>query len=277
MKKRLTLLPHRTLLSLAAFLCLLFTQSAIAGNATLTDGVILERSERPIPVDLTGTVTDANGEPLIGVNVLVKGSGIGTSTDFEGRFSLDDVAEDAILVISYIGFQTQEVPVEGQTVLTIVLEEDTQMLDEVVVIGYGEQSRETLTSAVSKLDNKVIENTVFGDAASALQGTVSGVRVQSTSGQPGASPRVIVRGGTSINNPNGAEPLYVVDGVIRDNLDGVNTADIASMQVLKDAAATAIYGARASNGVVIVSLKKGAAGKSVISYNYSLGLSELRE
>ena len=277
MKKRFPLLPHRILLVFAVFLCLLFTQSIMAGNIGMTDKVNLIRGESSVPMDLTGLVTDKNGDPLIGVNILVKGSGLGTSTDFEGRFSLDDVAEDAILVVSYVGYQTIEVSVEGRNTLEIVLEEDSQMLDEVVVVGYGEQSRATLTSAVTKLDNDVIENTVFGDAASALQGTVSGVRVQTTSGQPGASPRVIIRGGTSINDPNDAEPLYVVNGVIRENLDGVNTADIASMQVLKDAAATAIYGARASNGVVIVSLKEGVAGDTRISYKYSLGISQLRE
>lgn len=229
------------------------------------------------PITVTGTVTDVNGEELIGVNVLVKGTDIGTATDLDGSFEFTDLEEDAVLVFSYIGYKTLEVPVAGQTSLKVVLEEDLQTLDEVVVVGYGEQSRETLTSSVTKLDDKVIENTVFGDATSALQGTVSGVRVQTTSGQPGASPRVIVRGGTSINNPNGAQPLYVVNGVIRQNLDGINTADIESMQVLKDAAATAIYGARASNGVVIVSLKEGVAGKTLINYKYSLGFSQLRE
>ncbi|GAA5221502.1 TonB-dependent receptor [Membranihabitans marinus] len=228
-------------------------------------------------IDVKGSVVDGSGEALIGVNVLVKGSALGTATDFNGEFVLSGVPEDAILVVSYIGYQTQEVAVANQTNIQIVLLEDRQTLDEIVVIGYGEQSRETLTSAVTKLDNKVIENTVYGDAASALQGTVSGVRVQTTSGQPGSSPRVIVRGGASINNPNGAEPLYVVDGVLRENLDGINTADIESMQVLKDAASTAIYGARAANGVVIVALKAGVAGQTRVNYKYSLGVSEVRE
>lgn len=279
MKKNFTLFcPRCLILSFTAILWTIFFHSALGENSGRIDDVHLKWIlQAPLPVDLTGTVTDARGEPLIGVNIVVKGTETGTSTDMEGKFLLPNVKEDAILVVSYIGYQTQEVPIQGRTDVAIVLIEDSQLLDEVVVVGYGEQSRETLTSSVTKLDNRVIENTVFGDAAAALQGTVSGVRVQTTSGQPGASPRVIVRGGTSINNPNGAQPLYVVDGVIRQDLDGINTADIESMQVLKDAAATAIYGARASNGVVIVSLKQGSAGKSVISYNYSLGLSQLRE
>lgn len=263
-------------------LLLLFVCGAAYGNSANTHSTlnlkVPDLGEKvALPLDISGKVLDTNGDPLIGVNVLVKGAATGTATDVDGNFALTDVPEEAILEISYIGFRSLEVPVNGRTYLSIVLEEDLQTLNEVVVVGYGEQSRETLTSAISKLDNQVIENTVFGDAASALQGTVSGVRVQTTSGQPGASPRVIVRGGASINNPNGAQPLYVVDGVIRENLDGINTADIESMQVLKDAAATAIYGARASNGVVIVSLKEGAIGKTQITYRYSLGLSNLRE
>ena len=230
-----------------------------------------------LPVEVTGTVTDKDNEALVGVSVVVKGQLKGTNTDTEGKFRLPNVAENAVLVFSYVGYQTLEVSVGNQTSFDIKLQESLKTLDEVVVVGYGEQSRETLTSAVSKLDNRVIENTVFANATSALQGTVSGVRVQTTSGQPGAAPTVIVRGGASINNPNGAQPLYVVDGVIRQTLDGINSADISSMQVLKDAAATAIYGARAANGVVIVSLKKGVAGRTTVNYNYSLGFSQLRE
>lgn len=277
MKKELTLKSAKLLWRIA-ILCVLTWNTSLAKNENSMANVdhIFKDIHYDV-VDVSGTVADVNGVPLVGVNIVIQGTAQGTATDADGRFELADVAEDAVLVFSYIGYQTQEVPIDGKTTIEIVLEEDLQALDEVVVIGYGEQSRETLTSAVTKLDNKVIENTVFGDATSALQGTVSGVRVQTTSGQPGASPRVIVRGGTSINSPNGAQPLYVVNGVIRENLDGINTAAIESMQVLKDAAATAIYGARASNGVVIVALKEGVAGQTLINYKYSVGLSQVRE
>ena len=227
---------------------------------------------------VSGKVVAAeNNTPLAGVTILVKGVGTGEVTDFDGNFSMTLSSFPATLVFSYIGFKTQEIEVSGPSQLDVALQQDNFSLDEVVVVGYGEQSRATLTSSVSKLDERVIENTVFGNAASALQGTVSGVRVQTLSGQPGSSPRVIIRGGASINNPNGAEPLYIVDGVIRDGLEGFNTADIESIQVLKDAAATAIYGSRAANGVVIVTLKKGRSGKTVVSYNYNHGFSQLRE
>lgn len=226
---------------------------------------------------VTGSVTSAdNGTSLPLVNVLVKGTQNGSHADENGKFEIR-AAPGEMLVFSFVGYKTVEKLLGNESVLQVVLEPEAGNLNEVVVIGYGVQSRETLTFAISRMDKKVIENTVFGDASAALQGTVSGVRVQQTSGQPGASPRVIVRGGASINNPNGAQPLYIVDGVIRPDLEGINTADIESMQVLKDAAATAIYGARASNGVVIVALKKGAAGRSVVSYQYSIGFSGLRE
>lgn len=223
---------------------------------------------------VTGVVKDNSGEPLIGVNIQVKNSNKGTSTDFDGAFTLEDIDENAILIISYVGYQTQEVFVAGKHNLEIIMLSDSQVLDEVVVVGYGTQSREELTTSVSKLDEKVLENVPYSHAASAMQGAVSGVRVQSTSGQPGSAPRIIVRGGTSINNPNGAAPLYVVDGVIRPNINNISADDIESLQVLKDAAATAIYGARGSNGVVVITTKSGKVGSASISYSVDLSLSQ---
>lgn len=226
-------------------------------------------------LEISGKVTDANsGESLPGVNVLIMGTTTGTVTDLDGNY-LIRVPSGARLRFSYIGYSTQEVTVGAQSQLDIALTLDSQNLNEVLVIGYGEQSRETLTSAVSKVDQRVLENVPFANAASAMQGTVSGVRVQTTTGQPGAAPRVIVRGGTSINNPNGAEPLYIIDGVIRTNMNDINPDDIESFQVLKDAAATAIYGARGSNGVVIITTKTGKAGKTSVSYRYNFGVSEM--
>lgn len=228
--------------------------------------------------NISGTVTSSeDGGAVPGVNILVKGTNTGTVTDVNGNYNISVPSSESTLVFSSVGFLTEEVTVGSRTAIDIVLELDVATLGEIVVVGYGEQSRETLTSAVSKVDTKVLENVPLANAATALQGTVAGVRVQTTTGQPGASPRVIVRGGTSINSPNGAQPLYIVDGVIRQDMVGINPSDIESMQVLKDAASTAIYGARASNGVVIITTKKGKAGDSQINYRYSLGLSQLRE
>lgn len=221
-----------------------------------------------------GQVTDESGQSIPGVNVLVKGTSVGTVTDIDGNFSISVQNDRTILVFSFIGFTSREVTVGNATTLEITLSSSLADMEEVVVIGYGEQSRETLTTSITKVDEKVLESVPFANAASALQGSVSGVRVQSTSGQPGAAPRIIVRGGTSINNPNGAAPLFIVDGVIRPDMNDISADDIASMQVLKDAAATSIYGARGSNGVVIITTKSGKSGQSRVSYRYDLTLSE---
>jgi len=228
--------------------------------------------------NVSGTVTsDEDGEAVPGVNILLKGTATGTITDVDGNYSLSVPSDESILVFSAVGFLTEEITVGPRTTVDVVLELDIATLGEIVVVGYGEQSREKLTSSVSKLDTKVLENVQFGNAATAMQGTVSGVRVQQTTGQPGASPRVIMRGGASINDPNGAQPLYIVDGVQRLDLNGINTSNIESMQVLKDAAATAIYGARAANGVVIVETKSGVEGQTQVTYKTSLGIAQLRE
>jgi len=224
---------------------------------------------------VAGTVYDESNQALPGVNVQIKGTTVGTSTDYDGKYSLNVDGGNSVLVFSFIGYKSQEVTVGNQSQIDIRLESDIASLKEVVVVGYGSQSKETITTSVSKLDTRVMENVTFANPASALQGTVSGLRVQSTSGQPGARPRIILRGGTSINNPNGSTPLYVIDGVIRDDMDHINPRDIESMQVLKDAASTSIYGARASNGVIIVETKSGKAGRIQVNYNYNLTSSEV--
>lgn len=224
---------------------------------------------------VTGKVIDAgSGESIPGVNVLVLGTNIGTATDIDGIYSLD-VADGSRLRFSFIGYTSSEVVVGNQTQINVSLQLDSRNLEEILVIGYGEQSRETLTSSVSKVDKRVLEGIPFPNAALAMQGTIAGVRVQSTSGQPGSAPRVIIRGGTSINDPNGAQPLYIIDGVIRGNMNDINADDIETFQVLKDAAATAIYGARGSNGVVIITTKTGKSGKTQITYRYDVTSSEL--
>jgi TonB-linked SusC/RagA family outer membrane protein len=221
-----------------------------------------------------GTVTDGGGESVPGVNVLVKGTSVGTITDIDGGYSINVPQGGGTLVFSFIGYRTVEEAVGGRSLINVRLESALSEMEEVVVIGFGEQSREVLTTAITKVDSKVLESVPFANAAAALQGTVSGVRVQSVSGQPGAAPRVIVRGGTSINNPNGAAPLFIIDGVIRPDMNDISADDIENMQVLKDAAATSIYGARASNGVVIITTKSGKAGVTRVNYRYDLTFSE---
>lgn len=243
---------------------------AFTGAASAA-GAIAQRQ----PNSVTGTVYDEHGSPMSGVSIKVKDTNISTVTDLAGQFSVTVPTADGVLIVSYIGFKTAEVALGGQRTLVINLTEDISKLSEVVVVGYSVQSRETITNAVSKLDEKVLRDVPFSNAASALQGTLAGVRVQSLTGQPGEAPRVIVRGGTSISNPNGANPLYIVDGVIRPQLYNINPADIESIQVLKDAASTAMYGARGSNGVVIVTTKSGKAGRFQVDYRYSHMLSQV--
>lgn len=222
----------------------------------------------------TGTVTDQNGQPLPGVSVIVKGTTIGTVTDANGNYSISVPDGNSVLTFSFIGFVSQDVPVGHRSTIDVSLAEDSKLLKEVVVVGYGEQTRETLTTSVSKMDSKVLENVPFANVGTALQGSVSGVRVQSTSGQPGTAPRIIVRGGTSINNPDGAAPLIIVDGVIR-SMSNIAPEDVESIQVLKDAASTAIYGARGSNGVIIITTKSGKPGKTQVNYSYDVTFSDV--
>lgn len=223
---------------------------------------------------VTGVVKDVNGEPLAGASVTLKGTSSSVGTDDDGRYSLVIRQPTGILVFTFIGLKSVEVNIAGQSKLDVVLDQPDDALSEVVVIGYGSQSRQTTTTAITKVDDKVLQSIPYSNAASALQGTVSGVRVQTTTGQPGAAPRVIVRGGTSINNPNGAAPLYIIDGIQRTDMNNINPNDIESMQVLKDAASTAIYGARGSNGVVIITTKSGRAGTVSIDYRYDVTRSE---
>ena len=220
---------------------------------------------------VNGIVTDSNGEPLIGVNVAQKGAeGNGSITDLDGRFSLN-VPSNATLVVSYVGFKTMEIPVNGKSDLSITLKEDTETLDEVVVIGYGVVRKADLAGSVSVMDNKAFKDQPLTQASDALQGRMSGVNVVSD-GIPGGAVKVRVRGTNSINKSN--DPLYVVDGMVRESgLDGINPEDIQSMQVLKDASSTAIYGSRGANGVVIITTKTGVQGQSSITFDASVGIS----
>src|SRR5690625_2515891 len=206
-----------------------------------------------IVFSVSGTVTDQAGEPLIGVNIQLKGTDKGTSTDFDGNFTFEDIDENAILVISYIGYQTLEVEVAGKSTLEIVMTSDAQLLDEVVVVGYGTQKKVNLTGAVGVVDEKILNDRPLPNLGQGLQGALPNLQVSQGNYAPGQGASFNVRGFTSIN---GGEPLILVDGVVQDpNL--LNPNDIESISVLKDAASAAIYGARAAYGVILITTKKG--------------------
>jgi TonB-linked SusC/RagA family outer membrane protein len=216
---------------------------------------------------VTGKVTDAKGEPIPGVAVRVKGTNKGANTDVNGNFSL--YADNAVLVISSVGYETQEVPVNGRSSINITLQNSSKELAEVVFVGYGTQRKMDVTGAVVSVKGEEISKQASVNAVSSLQGKVAGVQINN-SGAPGASPQIRIRGlGTVYGNPN---PLYVVDGVWFDDISFLNPADIESMNVLKDASAQSIYGIRAANGVILITTKKGKAEQTTITYNASYGV-----
>ena len=214
----------------------------------------------------TGTVSDSAGEPLIGVSVVEKGAQNGVTTDIDGNFRIS-VADGATLIFSYIGYEPAELP--AATGMAVTLKESTTMLDEVVAVGYGTQKKSVVTASIAKVSSDDLAATAPVRMDNALKGLASGVTVTSSSGQPGAAARVRIRGIGTINN---SDPLYIVDGMpIEGGLDYLNPNDIASIEVLKDAASGAVYGARAANGVVLVTTKQGKEGPTRISYDFSYG------
>jgi TonB-linked SusC/RagA family outer membrane protein len=223
---------------------------------------------------VTGTVTgEDDGLSIPSVSVSVKGTKAGTQTDMNGKFSLEATAND-VLVFTYLGYLTQEIKVGASTSLKVVLKPAPANLDEVVVVGYGTQNRRNVTSSIAKLDKDVLANAPRSNVGSALQGTIAGLQVVNKTGQPGAGPTITLRGGASINSPG--TPLVIVDGVIRDYND-ISSENIESMEVLKDASATAIYGARANNGVILITTKTGKAGMAQINYKFTGGYNQRRE
>jgi TonB-linked SusC/RagA family outer membrane protein len=224
---------------------------------------------------VTGKVIDAMGE-LPGVSVVIKGTSNGTITDLNGQFTLSDVKSTDVLVFSFIGYKTQEITVGNQKNISVTMEEDTQTLDEVVVVGYQEVRKKDLTGSVAKANLKDMMSTPVASFDQALSGRVAGVNVSSGEGSPGATMNITIRGNNSLTQDN--SPLYVIDGFPVENADASNTinpADIESIDILKDASATAIYGARGANGVVIITTKQGKIGKPQISYDGSFGVSQV--
>lgn len=219
---------------------------------------------------VTGTITDETGQPLPGVNVVEKGTTNGTSSDANGKYALN-VENNAVLVFSFIGYVTQELPVNNQTVLDIAMAPDVKSLNEVVVVGYGTQEKKDLTGSVSSIDSELLASRQSLQVSDALQGTMAGVTVTRSDGQPGGGATVRIRGVTSLNVN---DPLVIVDGVPGLGLNDVNPNDIESITVLKDAASQAIYGARAAAGVILITTKRGKEGKLQLNYDYEFGISQ---
>ena len=211
---------------------------------------------------VTGLVKDASGEPVIGANVMVKGTTNGSVTDIDGQFSLE-VPQNATLVVSYIGYLPQEIVIGNKTTFTISLREDTQALDEVVVIGYGTTSTRKMASAVTAVKGEKLQDLPFNDMTSTLQGRATGVIVQNQGGEPGSNAKISIRGGN--------DPVYVIDGVISTawEFNTLNPVDIESLSVLKDAASLAVYGSRAADGIILVKTKQGNKGKTAITYTFN--------
>ena len=222
----------------------------------------------------TGIVKDTTGETVIGASVVVKGTTIGTITGIDGDFSLNNVIQGDIIQISFVGYKSVEVKWNGQP-LNVTLKDDTEMLGEVVVTGYGgQQLRTKVTNSISKVKQESLNVGMHSNPAQALSGAVAGLKVIQSSGSPGATPTIILRGGTNLDGTG--SPLVVVDGQLRDSMSDINPEDIESMDVLKDAGATALYGARASNGVILITTKRGKAGFREINFKAKLGLSYAR-
>ena len=253
-------------------------------NHTISIDVKPKAPKRIIEIEfqtITGMVTDENGIPLAGATVLIKGAANGTTTDFDGNFTIE-AESNAVLEISYLGYKTQEIAVDGRSTINIQLSPDATLLEDVVVVGYGTQRKTDVTGSIGSVDSEDFNKGIVANPGQLLQGKVPGVNVSNVSGEPGAAQDVIIRGVGSLRA--GTTPLYVIDGFALDNsgtgvatnpLNFINPQDIESIDVLKDASAAAIYGARAANGVIVITTKKGKAGRTQMDLNITSGFSTL--
>ena len=219
---------------------------------------------------VTGTVKDATGEPMIGVSVVVDGTSIGSVTDLDGNFTIQKVPENATLKISYVGYKEQKLQVAGKSSFQIVMDEDNQGLDEVVVIGYGTVKKRDLTGSVASVKQNDIAQVAAPDAMQAMQAKVPGLDLVSGDGQAGSSVSITLRGNRSISASN--NPLIIVDGVEYSGALDIPANDIESMDILKDASSTAIYGTKGANGVIIITTKRGQAGKTRVNFSAYLAM-----
>lgn len=223
---------------------------------------------------ITGRVVDAKGEPIPGANIAVKGTTIGTITDMDGNFSID-VNPNQILTISFIGYETKNVTISNQKTLNVVLKETVNELDELVVVSYGTQKKRDLTGSVSKIDADNLSDLPVGQFAQKLQGQVAGLQINQSTGQPGQGMAFRIRGAASING--GSEPLFVVDGMpISTGINNISPDEIETFSVLKDAAATSLYGSRAANGVILITTKRGKQGRTEVTFSANYGIQTLK-
>lgn len=223
---------------------------------------------------VTGNITDSEGFPVIGASVVVKGTTNGVISDMDGNYSLSNISNGTVLLFSFVGLESQEVKYNGQSVINIVMKTSSVLLDEVVAIGYEVKKKSVVTGAISSLNSKEMLKARPTNVVNALNGRVSGVNVVTNSGQPGSAPKLVIRGVGTNGNSN---PLYVIDGLPMDDMNSVNPNDIESIEILKDATSAAIYGARAANGVVLITTKKGEEGKTSISYDGYYGFSTVQK
>lgn len=236
--------------------------------------IVLSKPEQPDqPKENTkkvsGVISDANGEPIIGANVIIKGTATGVISDVDGNFTLD-APSNAVLQISYIGYLTSEIPVRNKTNLSVTLQEDSQTLEEVVVVGYGIQKKINLTGSIAQVDSKVLEGRPIQNLSTGIQGLMPGVTVTSQGGSPGQDVGSIrIRGVGTLNT---ADPYILVDGIETGTMNSIDPNDVESISVLKDAASAAIYGSKASNGVILITTKRGTTGKPRVSYNGYVGV-----
>jgi len=263
----------------------LFENDGVSYSITESNLILINPSEKQVksigkePVNsqqqkpVSGKVTDSTGSPLPGVSVVVKGTTNGTITDGNGNYSLPNVPENATLQFSFVGMKAQEVAVAGKTSITVVLEEETVGIEEVVAIGYGIVRKSDLTGSVSQIKSEALNAFPSSNVLQALSGRSSGVQVIQNTGAPGASTSIRIRGANSIQGSN--EPLYVVDGFPINNPTALNNSDIESIEILKDASSTAIYGSRGANGVVLITTKRGKEGKNNIDFETSYGSQSL--
>jgi TonB-linked SusC/RagA family outer membrane protein len=250
----------------------LIVMSLMLANAVNAHAIETPLQQRQV----TGIVTDDSNSPLPGVNVVIKGSTTGTVTDMNGEYTIAVPDGNTVLVFSFIGYMTQEVPVGMQSNVNVQLATDVQTLSEVVVVGYGTQKKSDLTGSVGQVSSEEVLQRPVTNVLQGLQGRVAGVNVFLNSGSPTASPRVVIRGMGTINSSSG--PLYVVDGVVMEDVAFLNPYDIESMEVLKDASSTAIYGARGANGVILITTKRGARSEGlVVGYDGYVSMGMLRK
>ena len=236
--------------SILALVCLLLTASSVLAQTKT----------------VTGTVTDSQNEPLIGASILIQGTSSGTITDLDGKYSISATPED-VLEFSYVGMEKQNIRVGQQTVINVVLQDNSQMLAETVVIGYGSAKKRDLTGSITNIKGEEIANKPSTNPLSSLQGKIAGVQIVNN-GRAGDDPEIRIRGTNSIN---GYKPLYIVDGLFNDNINFLNPEDIESMEILKDPSSLAIFGVRGANGVIIITTKKAKEGQTRVNINTSFG------